>query len=905
MKLPKAFLVSNPNLKQAFFCYERDVNIQQNRLACILGMITVPSGSILDLFVYPDKVGFFFQLRMLCFFLIAGVWWLLSVPWGIRNYRFLGFVEFFLPVFFISLMIYFSDGANSPYYAGINLVIMVFGMILRWNLIDSLSSLLIAWGFYLLAVFGSKTPINLGIFFNNLFFLVVTGIFTVAGTFFYKRLQTREFASRFELDENKKELEQTNQKLRELDEVKSRFFANVSHELRTPLTLLIAPLERLRGLKEVKAIRGGEELTDIMYSNAMRLLKLINDLLDLVKLESGRVEIKKETVDIEKLVLGILTSIKKMAEDKKVRMQSHISEALGWIKVDRDKFEKILLNLVFNSLKFTAAGGQITVKLFAENKQLVLKVIDTGMGISKEHLPHIFERFWQADTSSRRKYQGTGIGLALIKELVEVQGGKIEPKSELGKGTEMTVFLPLEKGEIMESSELSHLPESVSFPEQTLAQKEDQPSEEWLTQLHKRAELFPAIVSLRDSMKPVETTFASNRPKILIADDEPDMLRFIKLQLQPSFEIVEAINGQQAIEKAQQFLPDLIILDMMMPIKDGIQVCQELRAKISTRHLPIILVTARADEETKMNALSAGATDFLTKPFSLTELLVRCQNLVASFKLQKEIAQKNQELQAALEQIKEAESQLVQSAKMASLGRMSAGIIHEVNNPLNYANSALYLLKKEVNQLPEISRERMADTLHDVDEAVQRVRGIVTNLRMFAYPNPQDFEWLTMQEVLDISLSFVRSEINQNQVKVEIQVAQAWEVWGNKNQLIHLLMNLMQNAMDSMNEKKFEEGVNPTLIIRGGIENENLLSIRDNGLGIKEQDRERIFDPFFTTRDVGKGMGLGLSICYKIIQQHQAQVRVESEVGKFCEFFIEFPSQKCRKKTIETIEVNS
>ncbi|MEZ5405334.1 MAG: histidine kinase dimerization/phospho-acceptor domain-containing protein [Verrucomicrobiia bacterium] len=147
----------------------------------------------------------------------------------------------------------------------------------------------------------------------------------------------------------------------ELDQVKSRFFANVSHELRTPLTLLLAPLDKLRAQKELKTIRGGMELLEIMYSNAMRLLKLINDLLDLVKLESGRMEIKKELVDIEKLVFGILTSIKKMAEDKMVRVNNHISEQLGWIKLDRDKFEKILLNLVFNSLKFTPAGGSITV----------------------------------------------------------------------------------------------------------------------------------------------------------------------------------------------------------------------------------------------------------------------------------------------------------------------------------------------------------------------------------------------------------------------------------------------------------------------------------------------------------------------------------------------------------------
>ncbi|MEZ5405332.1 MAG: response regulator [Verrucomicrobiia bacterium] len=408
------------------------------------------------------------------------------------------------------------------------------------------------------------------------------------------------------------------------------------------------------------------------------------------------------------------------------------------------------------------------------------------------------------------------------------------------------------------------------------------------------------MVSLRESIKPVETNISSNRPKILIADDEPDMLRFIKSQLQSRFQIVEATNGQQAIDKAQQFLPDLIVLDMMMPVKDGVQVCQELREKISTRHLPIILVTARADEETKLAALSAGATDFLTKPFSLTELLVRCENLINAFQLQKEIAKKNQELEAALEQIKETESQLVQSAKMASLGRMSAGLIHEINNPLNYANSAMYVLKKELVHLPESSQEKVNETLQDVNDAIQRVRSIVTNLRGFTHPDTESFTWIFVQDVFDAAIHFINPEIHRDNIKVEVQVAKDWEILGNKNQLIHLMINLLQNAIDSMKEKEFKDGEVPTLCIQGGIGSENSISIRDNGMGIKEENREKIFDPFFTTKDVGAGMGLGLSICYRIIHQHQGRVRVESEVGKFCEFIIEFPSQNCKKQSIES-----
>ena len=192
----------------------------------------------------------------------------------------------------------------------------------------------------------------------------------------------------------------------------------------------------------------------------------------------------------------------------------------------------------------------------------------------------------------------------------------------------------------------------------------------------------------------------SKKPKILVADDEPDMLRFLKTQLEKHYEVLEAVDGNQAVDKARQFLPHLILLDMMMPEKDGIQACQELKALTSTQSIPVILLTARADDETKLSALYAGANDFLTKPFSTTELHVRVKNLVESHQFQRDLARQKSALESALEQLKETEGQLVQNEKMASLGRLSAGIIHEINNPLNYANSALHLLKTKKEHLP-------------------------------------------------------------------------------------------------------------------------------------------------------------------------------------------------------------
>jgi len=182
---------------------------------------------------------------------------------------------------------------------------------------------------------------------------------------------------------------------------------------------------------------------------------------------------------------------------------------------------------------------------------------------------------------------------------------------------------------------------------------------------------------------------------VLIADDEPDMLRFLKSQLTAHYQVIEAVDGQQAINKSAQFLPDLILLDMMMPEKDGLQACREIRQHTPTQSIPVVLITARADEETKLAALEAGASDFLPKPFSTTELHVRVKNLVDYHQYQLKLSRQNQVLESTIDQLKETETQLVQSEKLASLGRMSAGIIHEINNPLNYATTGLYSLRNK------------------------------------------------------------------------------------------------------------------------------------------------------------------------------------------------------------------
>jgi len=354
--------------------------------------------------------------------------------------------------------------------------------------------------------------------------------------------------------------------------------------------------------------------------------------------------------------------------------------------------------------------------------------------------------------------------------------------------------------------------------------------------------------------------------------------------------IVTAVDGQQAIEKAAQFLPDIILLDMMMPEKDGLQACREIRGRTSTQSIPIILLTARADEETKLAALEAGASDFLSKPFSTTELHVRIRNLVESHQYQMKLAKQNTVLENAIEQLKETETQLVQTEKLASLGRMSAGIIHEINNPLNFATTGLFTLRNKAKYLSPEQQEEYREILKDVEEGIKRVKNIVSDLRSFSHPGNEGLDQVEVAEIVTSALRFLSGEC-KDKVQIEQDIQEHQTIWANKNKLIQVLVNLVQNSVDAMKGKTFDNE-KPTIRIEGRVENGlSLLRVRDNGTGIDSQHLDKIFDPFYTTKDVGEGMGLGLSICYRIVQECDGRIAVKTEPGKYCEFTLEFPAK--------------
>jgi signal transduction histidine kinase len=311
------------------------------------------------------------------------------------------------------------------------------------------------------------------------------------------------------------------------------------------------------------------------------------------------------------------------------------------------------------------------------------------------------------------------------------------------------------------------------------------------------------------------------------------------------------------------------------------------------------MLTARADEDTKIGVLRSGATDFLTKPFSTTELQVRCKNLLALGFLNRRLAHRNRELSDSIEQLKESEVRMVQHAKIISLGRMSAGMIHEINNPLNYVNGAVQILRKRLDSSSLASP--CTDIIDDIQHGLRRVSDLVSSLRAFAHPNPTHFDSINLLECVRQAcrLSFGNYE---PRMCPAIRIDASLAVKGNPTEISQLFVNLIQNAHDACNSHE-SSGYVPAISIEAVVEEEQVtITIEDNGIGISREAMDKIFDPFFTTKPVGKGMGLGLSICAAISKSHGGHLNVRSVAGKGTKVIVSLPVVERPRKEDKTEE---
>ena len=417
-----------------------------------------------------------------------------------------------------------------------------------------------------------------------------------------KRQLIEEQAATLEETVKERTAEVQNQadKLRELDTFKSRFFINLTHEFRTPLTLILGPAERIQKQNHDPKIRNDASL---IIKSGKRLLKMINQLLDLSKLEAGKMEVNQSPQEWISLLKSICNSFETLAHEKQVTLHFSTNIEQYTAHADRPKLENIFYNLVSNAIKFTPNGGSVSVVLtFLKNdgqSWVHIQVKDTGTGIPTKKLPFIFDRFFQADPSDSRPQEGTGIGLALTKELIELLNGSIEVESEEGVGTKVTVKLPVE-----------------TLPYQQLQEPVILPS---------------VFESERKEIKKDEIPFLQSADSnlILIIEDNADLRSFIRSSLSGNYRILEAENGEEGLTLALENIPDLIITDLMMPGRDGYQVCTAIKINEKTSHIPVIILTAKVDVASRIAGLQTGADAYLRKPFYEPELIAQIDNLIS------------------------------------------------------------------------------------------------------------------------------------------------------------------------------------------------------------------------------------------------------------------------------------
>ena len=850
----------NPNVRRDFNTEERKLRFDQSKIGAWLMLFLIPGGVIVDVTSHPQFVAELTGYRIIAIICVLGVIALHWTEFGEQHPTLLINLWLGTGCLMVAYMIYAIDGTRSTYYESLVLAPLAIGILLPLSVRDViLFSVMILAVYVLACVLHQATDFDTPRFINNVFFMLLASTIGVTAVYFSTRRRFTEFVL-------KRELEQRNLQLAELDRVKSEFFANVSHELRTPLTLILAPVQDLQRRIEARSTALREPLR-IIEQSALRLLRLVNDLLDLIRFEQGDVRLERLPVDARRLVSSLVEQVGHLAKTQELQLISELPEHPVVVEGDGAALERVFINLLSNAIKFTEKGGQIRVFADVRDDRAYISVADNGIGIDADSLNRIFERFQQADSSSARRKQGLGLGLALVKDLVQRMGGEVSVTSARGEGTTFTVELPM-------------------APEGSEAIDPSTEPVDAITSFHRQAvrEVSWGMVATERAGVPEPAELGYSRPTLLVVDDEPEMQRYLKAMLDSDYNVYQAGDGESGLAAAIELKPDVVLLDLMLPKIDGLAVCATLKRRENIEGMKIVMLTARADDEAKLSALDNGADDFMTKPFSSVEIKTRLRNLIEAGKLEKDLKARNTDLEQVLRRLRETESQLLHSEKLNALGTMAAGLLHEINNPINFANTAFSL----VMQNPALEADAdLKEMLVDIHDGFRRIQTIVSDLRLFSAPTKAEARRpFHVATAVQHALRFTASERSGIEIKTDLPDADM--VVGNESQIVQVLVNLLLNSARAIRRQKLERlgAIRVSAKVRG---DRLVVAVRDNGCGIPADKLSRIFDPFYTTGDVGTGTGLGLSISHSIINSHGGTLTAQSEEGQWAELSFDLP----------------
>ena len=641
------------------------------------------------------------------------------------------------------------------------------------------------------------------------------------------------------------ELQGLLERIRELDEIKTQFFANVSHELRTPLALILGPAQRLIDDDGSMPLAERRDSAQVITRNSRMLLKHVNDLLDMSKLEAGKLKIELQDTDVSALLRLLASHFAVLAAERRITYAIEAEED-GIAAVDPDKLQRVIMNVLANAFKFVPDGGRVRIALNRSAELIVLSVEDSGPGVKPEMRQAIFERFRQADGRSARKQGGTGLGLAIAKEFVEMHKGRISvADSDLG-GARFEIVFPLQR---------------LAGATPPADASVDRVMLDGLLE-----ELRPPVVAAAEEQSRPRT----RKARVLVVEDNHDMNRFVTQCLSPVYDVVTAFDGREGLEKALRFQPDLIVSDIMMPNVSGDEMIAEIRKIPELFTTPILLLSAKADDELKIKLLDDGAQDFIVKPFAERDFLVRVRNLIQAHQSRVQV----DGLREAAENANRAKDEF-----LAMLG-------HELRNPLSPIVTALQLMKLQGPEGSERAREvierqvthltRLVDDLLDVSRIARGKVELKAGL-------------VEMSEIVAKAIEMSSPLLEQRNHALAVQVPRrGLLVDADITRLSQVVSNLLTNAA-----KYTPSG--GSITIRGeAIEDEVLLHVRDTGIGITPDVLPHIFDLFVQERQAidraQGGLGIGLTIVRNLVERHGGSVQARSDgQGRGSEFTIRLP----------------